>query len=408
MTELASPLALGRGAELANRLAKAALSERIAGADGAPTEGHLELYRAWARGGAGLIITGNVMIDRNHIGEPGNVVVEDDRDLGGLQAWAGAVHDTRPASQLWMQINHPGRQTPRHLTPRPVAPSAVPMRAKIKGAFAKPRALTRPEIESIIDRFAHTAAIAKAAGFDGVQIHGAHGYLVSQFLSPLTNQREDAWGGTEDKRRRFAIEVLRAVRGAVGKSYPVGMKLNSADFQRGGIEPDASMRVVEALEAEGLDLLEISGGTYEAAAMVGAKRRESSQRREAYFLDYAEQVRTRVKTMPLMVTGGFRTRAGMMEALSEGVDVIGMGRPLCVEPDLPERLFDGATDGAERVDLETGIKEVDAFMQIAWYQRQMHRLASGGRPSSGLGRVAAGLAYFMPQRGFPPIAAVRA
>ncbi len=408
MTELASPLALGRGAELANRLAKAALSERIAGADGAPTEGHLELYRAWARGGAGLIITGNVMIDRNHIGEPGNVVVEDDRDLGGLQAWAGAVHDTRPASQLWMQINHPGRQTPRHLTPRPVAPSAVPMRAKIKGAFAKPRALTRPEIESIIDRFAHTAAIAKAAGFDGVQIHGAHGYLVSQFLSPLTNQREDAWGGTEDKRRRFAIEVLRAVRGAVGKSYPVGMKLNSADFQRGGIEPEASMRVVEALEAEGLDLLEISGGTYEAAAMVGAKRRESSQRREAYFLDYAEQVRARVKTMPLMVTGGFRTRAGMMEALSEGVDVIGMGRPLCVEPDLPERLLDGATDGAERVDLETGIKEVDAFMQIAWYQRQMHRLASGGRPSSGLGRVAAGLAYFMPQRGFPPIAAVRA
>lgn len=408
MTDLASPLALSRGAELPNRLAKAALSERIAGPDGAPTEGHLQLYRAWARGGAGLILTGNVMVDRNHIGEPGNVVVEDDRDLAGLQAWAGAVHDARPSAQLWMQINHPGRQTPRHLTPRPVAPSAVPMRAKIKGAFAKPRALTHPEIEAIIDRFAHTAAIAKAAGFDGVQIHGAHGYLVSQFLSPLTNQREDAWGGTEDKRRRFAIEVLRAVRGAVGKRFPVAMKLNSADFQRGGIEPDASMRVVEALEGEGLDLLEISGGTYEAAAMVGAKQRESSQRREAYFLDYAEQVRTRVKTMPLMVTGGFRTRAGMMEALGEGIDLIGMGRPLCVEPDLPQRLLSGEADGAERVDLDTGIKEVDAFMQIAWYQRQMHRLASGDRPSSGLGRMAAGFAYFMPQRGFPPIAAVRA
>jgi len=407
MTDLASPLALGRGADIPNRFAKAALSERIAGPDGAPTEGHLALYRAWAHGGAGLILTGNVMIDRQHVGEPGNVIVEDDRDLPGLRAWADAVHDARARTQLWMQLNHPGRQTPRHLTPRPVAPSAVPMRAKIKGAFAKPRALSGAEIEAIIDRFAHTAAIAKAAGFDGVQIHGAHGYLVSQFLSPLTNRRDDAWGGTEDKRRRFALEVLRAVRGAVGQDFPVAMKLNSADFQRGGIEPAASMRVVEALEAEGLDLLEISGGTYEAAAMVGAHQRESTRRREAYFLEYAEQVMTRVEAMPLMVTGGFRTRAGMMEALDHGVAVIGLGRPLCVEPELPLRLMSGETDAAERVDLETGIKEVDAFMQIAWYQRQMHRLASGGAPTSGLGRVAAGLAYFMPQRGFPPIAAAR-
>ena len=403
MTDLDTPLPLARGEALPNRLAKAALSERIAGSDGAPTEGHLELYRAWARGGAGLVLTGNVMVDRAHVGEPGNVIVDDDRDLEGLKAWANAVHLARPQTQLWMQINHPGRQTPRHLTLKPVAPSAVPMQAKIKGAFAKPRALLHREIEAIVDRFAHTAAIAKAAGFDGVQIHGAHGYLVSQFLSPMTNRRDDDWGGTEDKRRRFVIEVARAVRGAVGSRFPVGIKLNSADFQRGGIEPEASMRVVEALEAEGIDLLEISGGTYESAAMVGAHQRESTRKREAYFLDYAAEVRQRVQTMPLMVTGGFRTRGGMTEALNEGVSVIGLGRPLCVEPDLPQRLMTHDSEGATHVDIETGIKEVDAFMQIAWYQCQMHRLASGERPSSAMSRVRAGLAYFIPQRGFPRV-----
>ncbi|MET8853560.1 NADH:flavin oxidoreductase/NADH oxidase family protein [Amycolatopsis sp. NPDC004625] len=373
MTLLAEPLKLRCGTVLPNRLAKSALSEQLGDRRNAPTRDLHELYRTWARGGAGVLVTGNVMVDPAALGEPRNVAAA--ADPAGFRAWARAVEGTD--AQLWVQLNHPGRQSPRYLSREPVAPSAVPFGNRgIRTAFAPPRALTGDEIEAIIERFAVAARTFVDAGFHGVQIHGAHGYLVSQFLSPLTNRRTDAWGGDAARRRRFLLEVVRRVRAAVGDDVPVAVKLNSADFQRGGFTEDESLEVVRELGEAGLDLLEVSGGTYEKAAMMGSGR-ASTQAREAYFLDYAAKARS-VSDVALMVTGGFATLGGMEEALRSGaLDVIGLGRPLVVDPALPSRLLGGEDVRAERLCPKTGIRLADSLLEIQWHTRQMHRIATG-------------------------------
>lgn len=395
--DLREPLPLERGA-LPNRIAKAALSERLALPNGAPSQQLMALYQQWAAGGAGLLITGNVMIDRRALGELGNVVVEDHAHIHALQQWAQVMRSG--GARAWMQINHPGRQSPRTLSKDPVAPSAVPLRG-MAGAFKAPRALTESEIVDIIRRFAETAAIAEDAGFDGVQIHGAHGYLVSQFLSPLTNQRSDGWGGDPERRMRFLVEVIHAVRKRVSSSFAVGLKLNSADFQRGGFSQEESLAVVSQLQS--IDLLEISGGTYEAAAMFQERKQaESTRQREAFFLEYAEQVR-HATSIPLMVTGGFRTRQGMLAALQGGAtDVIGLGRPLAVEPELPRRLLSGEAEAALPIRLDTGIKLIDSVVQGSWYQLQIERLGRGHAADPALSRARAFAGYLMPRRHLTP------
>src|SRR5699024_3742714 len=263
------------------------------------------------------------MVDGRHLGEPGNVVVSDDRHLPELTRWATATRDG--GARVWMQLNHPGRQAnPLAGSAQPVAPSPVAM--AIPGVPA-PRGLTGEEIREIVARFATAAAVAEAAGFDGVQIHGAHGYLVSQFLSPLSNRRTDEWGGAVEDRARFLLEIVRAVRAAVRPDFGVGIKLNSADFQRGGFTEDGSRAVVAMIAAEQLDAIEISGGSYESPAMMGRPSVSASTRaREAYFLDYAETVRELAAGIPLAVTGGFRTRAGMAGAVESGAcDIVGLG-----------------------------------------------------------------------------------
>jgi 2,4-dienoyl-CoA reductase-like NADH-dependent reductase (Old Yellow Enzyme family) len=362
------------------------MSEQLADAKGAPGEGLVRLYQRWATGGPGLLISGNVMLDARRCGEAGNVVVEDATHADALRRWASAA--TSQGAQFWMQINHPGRQAPRNIDPHPVAPSAVPMKIG-GGAFARPRALEPAEIEDIIARFARTAAVAKQTGFTGVQIHAAHGYLISQFLSPLTNLREDAWGGDAPRRRRFLLEIVTAVRAAVGPGFAVSVKLNSADFQRGGFDEDESMAVVSALDQAGLDLLEISGGTYERTEMFDNGGRASTQQREAYFLEYAEKVRA-TTALPLMLTGGFRSRAGMDAALASGaVDVVGLARPLAVEPDLPNRLLADASTRALSIRLDTPSKLLDAAIGGAWHQYQLQRMADGEAPDPKLGRTRA-------------------
>jgi 2,4-dienoyl-CoA reductase-like NADH-dependent reductase (Old Yellow Enzyme family) len=369
-----APFPLPNGTMLRNRLVKAALSEQLGSLRNAPTDKLSALYSAWSDGGFGLVITGNVMVDRRALGEPRNVAVEDERDLAALQQWAQA--SKAGGNQTWVQLNHPGRQSPRILSPRPVAPSAVGL--KISGQFGQPRALTGEEIEQIIERFARTAEIVVGAGFDGVQIHAAHGYLASQFLSPITNQRTDEWGGDAQRRMRFLLEVVRRTRARIGASAGLGVKLNSADFQRGGFTEEESMAVVEALSAESVDLLEISGGTYERAAMMGAGQRESTRQREAYFLDYAEQVRARA-SMPLMLTGGLRSRSAMDDALStEAIDLIGLGRPACLEPDLAGRLLRGAAPAARAPrDLKIGVKQLDDLGELTWHTTQLWRIGAG-------------------------------
>jgi 2,4-dienoyl-CoA reductase-like NADH-dependent reductase (Old Yellow Enzyme family) len=372
---LDTPLGLPGGAAIKNRIVKAAMSEQLASLTGAPTPELERLYARWAGGGAGMVITGNVMIDRRSLGEPRNVVVEDERDMDALRRWAAAAkaHDTTAI----VQINHPGRQSFVGLSSRVVAPSAVPI--DYPGA-AKPRALTSAEIGELIARFAETARIVVDAGFDGVQLHGAHGYLISQFLSPAANQRDDEWGGDAERRRRFLLEVTRAVRAAIGPDRILAIKLNSSDFQRGGFTERESLEVIEQLDAENIDLLEISGGTYESPAMTGTTA-ESTRRREAYFLEFAEAVR-QITTVPLMVTGGFRTGTGMTQAIvTAATDFVGLARPLALEPELPAALMRNANAIQSSFQLKLlGVKKLDAIADLYWTQHQLHRLGMGKDP----------------------------
>lgn len=248
--------------------------------------------------------------------------------------------------------------------------------------FATPRELTQNEIEDIIQRYANTAEIAKKAGFSGVQLHGAHGYLISQFLSPHHNRRTDQWGGSAENRRRFVLEVYKAIRNRVGPDYPVSIKLNSADFQRGGFTEEESLATIQALDEVGIDLIEISGGTYEKPIMQLGTPKESTISREAYFLDFAKKVRGLSK-VPLMVTGGFRSLQGIESALSNNdLDFVGLGRIFAIEPLAAKRLLNGLETINQVKPLTTGIKFIDNLgsLEITWYTRQMHRLGRGRLP----------------------------
>jgi len=376
----ASSLTLRNGQVLANRIAKAAMSERLGDAEGAPTEGLERLYTRWSAGGAALLITGNVMIDSAHRGEPHNVVLEDDRHLPAFERWAAAAKQF--GSRCWMQINHPGRQAPRSIDPAPVAPSAIPMRGMM-GAFRTPRALTTQEVENTLDRFARTAELAERAGFDGVQIHAAHGYLISQFLSPLTNTREDRFGITPENRRAFLLECVERVRDRTQPGFAVSVKLNSADFQRGGFDTSDSMAVAEALDAANIELLEISGGTYERPEMFEAAK-ASTRAREAFFLEYATQLRDRYSGH-LMLTGGIRSRTGIRAALElSKLDVVGLARPLAIEPDLPRRLLDGSAESAIEAGVHTRFARLDRALAAPWHELQLHRMAAGEPPDPDL------------------------
>ncbi len=377
---LDTPLVLPTGATIKNRLVKAAVSEQLASVTGAPTRALERLYARWARGGAGMLITGNVMIAQRSIGEPRNVVVEDDRDLPALRRWAAAAKANETTAIV--QINHPGRQSFVGMSSRVVAPSAV---AIYYPGAAKPRALTDEEIVELISRFAETARIVVSAGFDGVELHGAHGYLISQFLSPAADQRDDDWGGDADRRRRFLLEVTRAVRAAIGLDRILAIKLNSADFQPGGFTEQESLDVIAQLDGENIDMLEISGGTYEAPAMSGSAA-ERTRRREAYFLGFAEAVRE-ITTVPLIVTGGFRSGAGMSDAITTGAtDLVGLARPLALEPELPSALVRAPAGTQSSFHLKPlGVKKLDTAAELWWTQYQLRRIGMGKDPNPSYG-----------------------
>ena len=383
MSHIAAPLQI-RNTTFKNRIIKGAMSEALANHAGQPNRLHLGLYEAWAKGGLGCAITGNVMVDFRAKNEPGVVVVESERDMAELSQWA-ALGKQYGMVQL-VQLSHPGRQCPKGLNKETVAPSAVPFSPMLATTFGTPRELREDEILDIIQRFARAAQVCEKAGFEGVQLHGAHGYLISQFLSPLTNKRQDQWGGSIENRMRFLLEIYQAVRAATSDNFIISVKLNSADFQRGGITEEDVIAVFKAIDAAGIDLIEISGGTYEAPAMAGAKedkRKASTIAREAYFLDFAEKIRQQV-SCHLMVTGGFRTAQGMNAALDSGAcDFIGIARPFAVETDLTERLLVGQ-DVRYAVDkIKTGIPMVDkmAIMEIIWYAAQFKTIAQGKRPN---------------------------
>lgn len=340
--DIFSPLTLQSGAVLPNRLCKAAMEENMAEAGQVPGEALFTLYSEWAKGGAGLILTGNVMVDPKALTGPGGVVLEpgsltDDDNRKRFERWAKSGKSG--GGKLVMQISHPGRQVYATMGTEGISASVTKVTMEGPGdkMFAPSRAMTSDEILGMIKRFADTAHMAERAGFDGVEIHAAHGYLVAQFLSPLTNLREDKWGGSLENRARFLLEIVRAVRARVEPGFIVGVKLNSADFQKGGFDIGDARQVVDWLGGEAIDFVELSGGNYESAAMMGMAadgRAQSTQAREMFFLDFAKDI-AKAATMPIMVTGGVTRRETAETALAEGVDIVGIARALAYNPNLP-------------------------------------------------------------------------
>lgn len=363
-----------------NRIVKSAMSEGLSTKDNLPTDKIIRLYEAWAKGGAGLVITGNVMVNNTALGEPKNIVLENDNNLDLFKKWAkaGTANDTH----LWMQINHPGKQVIKGVTSEALAPSAIPFEPKFQRFFPECRALTQEEISELIHRFANTAILAKTAGFTGVQIHAAHGYLISQFLSPRHNQRDDKWGGTVENRFRFLSEIYQAIRLEVGEDFPIGVKINSSDFIKAGFSEEDSQFVITELDRLGIDQVEISGGTYERPEMTGKNRKASSIKREAYFLDYAEKLKKKTD-IPLVLTGGFRTRKGMDEALQSGVtDFIGLARPLAIDPDYANQILLDKVPSIDVKPIKTGFSFIDnkGLMELTWYAQQLNRIGNGKAP----------------------------
>ena len=408
---LDSPLTLPCGAVIPNRLVKAAMTEGLATMAGIPTPELERLYGQWSDGGAGVLISGNVQIDSQHLEQPGNVIIDGEPGDGlkpALASWAGAA--TRGGNHFWAQISHAGRQTPKTVNPNPKAPSAVPLEIP-GGQFGEPVELAELEIRDIIRRFGIAAKACKDAGFTGVQIHSAHGYLLSEFLSPKANQRTDRYGGELRNRARVLLNVLKKVREAVGPEFPVAVKLNSADFQKGGFAFEDSLQVAQWLEEGGIDLIEISGGTYEQPKLVGIAGleeeepqnvKQSTKMREAYFVDFAIAMQEKVN-VPLMVTGGFRNRKVIEEAVRSGAaDLVGLGRPMCVDTDAPRQLLSGIEELNRYEDRLRGlprwlsflekigpVRVMAAFSVMYWYYAQLEEIARTGKAKPGMSVLSA-------------------
>jgi len=385
-----SPLTLPNGATIPNRIAKAAMEENMADADHAPSDELIRLYRAWGQGGAGLIITGNVMVDARAMTGPAGVILEDDRHLDRFRTWA---RESRAGGgQVWLQINHPGRQMPASMKQATVAPSAIPLDLGSQSKmFPMPRAMTADDIADVVQRFATTSALAEQAGFTGVEVHAAHGYLLSQFLSPLSNQRDDQWGGSLENRARLLVDIVRAVRAVVSPSFAVAVKLNSADFQRGGFSPEDARAVVAMLAPLGVDLVELSGGSYEAPAMMGASRDERTLAREAYFLEFASEI-AKVATMPLMVTGGIRRRAVAEAVIESGVAMAGIATAIAIQPDLPKRWREGGQDAPALKPITWRNKPLASSAHMSAVRHQLVRLSRGRRTNANVSPFCALLA----------------
>ncbi|MBK6706599.1 MAG: NADH:flavin oxidoreductase/NADH oxidase family protein [Sphingomonadales bacterium] len=384
ISRLFEPLVLPNGQIIPNRIAKAAMEENMADQRHLPGAELLHLYDAWARGGTGLLLTGNVMVAADAVTGPGGVILDSQQPLGPFRKWAEAGKSA--GGRIWMQINHPGRQVFAANNPEAIAPSAISMEmGGFSKMFATPRAMGETDIARVIEQFAATSKLAESAGFDGVQIHAAHGYLLSQFLSPITNRRTDQWGGPLENRARILFEIVKAIRALVSPGFALGVKLNSADFQKGGFEPEDALGVVRLLNDLPVDLVEISGGSYESPAMHGAPQKASTRAREAYFIDFARDIQS-VATMPIMVTGGIRRRAVAIEALEAedgraGVEMIGIAQALAFAPDLPNR-WRQEEFAVTLPEIKLKKQGLASLARMGVTKFQLRRMGRGKRPKS--------------------------
>ncbi|MES1911195.1 MAG: hypothetical protein MHM6MM_003672 [Cercozoa sp. M6MM] len=413
----AAPLELPCGATLSTRIVKAAMTEQMATGDGVATPKVEQLYANWARaGGVGALITGNIMVDRRFREGPRNLVLDAKFHADPAGAHMSAMRrmcDTVRNAwrdeeyQLWAQLSHAGRQCPGSVAPLCLAPSAC---EKIQMpwylspvsmlAFSEARALTLTEIGDVKKRFVQSALMCWQCGLTGVQIHSAHGYLLSSFLSPRTNRRTDRYGGSPENRRRLLLEIITDIRQAVdaaikahfakdvshknwrSRTFVVAAKINSADFQKGGLTHEESLEVVHALAAtQSCDTVEISGGNYENPMLLQSR----SAKRHAFFVEFARLLAQhrrewspQEQQMKVMVTGGFRAASAMNDAIREGIlELVGVARPFAVDAHVARRLCSGEIEVAAQSEITVPLKEVNAMVQNVWHQHQMHRIARG-------------------------------
>lgn len=324
------------GLRLGNRIVRSATYEKRADEDGFVTEALIRLYEELARGGSGLIITGNALVHPSGRTVPQMLSIHSDMYIEGLRRLTDAVHFLGGA--IAMQIVHGGRQSMPILLGG--APSLAPSEVLEPNFKVMPKAMTDSEIWEMVEAFGDSALRVRLSGFDAVQIHGAHGYLVSQFLSPYTNRRDDYWGGDAERRFHFVEEVFKSMRKAVGEDFPILIKMNADDFLPGGITPAEALGAALRLEAMGLDAVEVSGGMMESA-LKPARTEISGPEKEAYFREEGRLFKRGLK-IPVMLVGGMRTRAVMEDVLGKGeADLISLSRPLIREPDLPNLMKEG-------------------------------------------------------------------
>jgi 2,4-dienoyl-CoA reductase-like NADH-dependent reductase (Old Yellow Enzyme family) len=379
-TTIFSPFTLASGGVIKNRLVKAAMEENLATSAQLPGKELLQLYKTWAEGGVGLIITGNVMVDHLAMTGPGGLALEQDTDITSYQALASAAKANN--TKVWMQINHPGRQVFKKMGGKALSASDIPLdMGKHSALFAQPKALERPEIEDIIERFVSTARQAEQAGFDGVQIHAAHGYLLAQFLSPLTNKREDEWGGSLQNRARLLLEISRAIRAACAPGFALSVKLNSADFQEGGFDVNDAQSVVQLLAELGVDVVELSGGSYEAPAMQGRAADQHTLAREAYFLEFARVIASNT-SMAIMTTGGISKRAVAEYVVESGVELVGLASALAFTPQLPNQWMSRTMAEGKITKVKWRNKTLSGVANMALVKRQLRRIGAHKSPKA--------------------------
>ncbi|KAL4807376.1 hypothetical protein BDV18DRAFT_137551 [Aspergillus unguis] len=417
MSALSDPVKLPCGLVFPNRLVKAAMAEVLAGFQNAPNESLLNVYGQWAKGEWGGLLTGNVQVDVNHLGSPfdpalhGEYTAADSSpDSALLSTWRKYAETCQAhGTPALVQLCHPGRQSLRFAGKRgifasPIAPSAIPMdmgsgliqRFLRWFVFPAPREMDQKDIDTVTRQFVDAARVMSDAGFSGVELHGAHGYLIDQFLNPKSNIRTDSYGGSAENRAKFALDILRQTRAVVPPNFAIGIKFNSADYNSDSFED--TMTQIRLLVEAGIDFVEISGGSYEDPKMfdMGSDsepqpetKSKSTVAREAFFLEFASAVRTRFPTLTLMLTGGFRSRAGAEYALSQNAcDIIGIGRPAAIDPAFPKTLLDESLDEKDaqmklkKVGVPALVKwipltAVGAGVETTYYANQIARIAKG-------------------------------
>ncbi len=330
--------------DVKNRLVRSATYEGLADENGIVGERYIELYEKLARGGVGLIITGFAYVRKDGIALRNQTGLHSDECVSPLSKMVKVVHAVDPDVKVVVQLSHGGRQANPKLTGGMlIAPSPIPD----KSVNVTPREMTSEEVEEVIDDFVRAAERAKDAGFDGVQIQACHGYLISQFLSPYSNRRNDEYGGSAENRARILLEIIRRVKKECGGDWPVLVKLQMDDFvaDENRLKPPESVEIARMVSEAGADAIEVSGGIYESSIygnLTSVRLNVGKGEPEAYFLPLAVEAKRSVTSKPIMLVGGIRSKTVAEEIIEKGqADFISMSRPLIRDPELPLKWMKG-------------------------------------------------------------------